>query len=527
MLLLFIIIPFVVISTILIIFYLDKHQSQHSVLRNFPILGRFRYMAEQISPELRQYFFSDDKEQPFPRTIFQGIVKAGKYLGTIIGFGSKRNFEEAGYYLNNAPFPKQVGEMKVNNKVPIQTKIYKIDKEGLLSRSEHQEDLETEPWLLADEDAVIIGEHTCKYPFKTNGLIGMSGMSYGALGERAIETLSIGLHEVNGAWMNSGEGGISPYHLKGKAPIIAQIGPAYFGFRDEDGRFSWEHLKHWANHDQVKAFELKLGQGAKIRGGHVEGSKVTPEIAKIRGVKPWTTIDSPNRFHDFSDYEGLLDFIDSIRAVAQKPVGFKMVVGNRDDLEQLALAMKKTEKYPDFITIDGGEGGTGATYKAMADSVGLPIKSALLLAREVFAHYQVRDKFKIIASGKLVEADKIAIALAMGADLINIARGFMISVGCIGALKCHTNECPVGVATTDPKLQKGLVIGEKRYRVTNYVLTLRKDLYALAAACGIDSPSKFNDSHIVYKEVNGAVYTLDEFTKHYKKSSLASDQILR
>lgn len=510
----FVFVPVLVIGIIAILLSRDKKQEQHAILRNYPLLGRIRYFSEQISPELRQYFFADDNEQPFSRSIYQGVVRAGKYLGTIIPFGSKRNFEEAGYYLNNAPFPKLMEEMAVDNTDKINTKKYVIDSEGLLRRKEHRENIDADPWLLTDENAVVIGKETCEKPFVTKGLIGMSAMSYGALGKNAIQALSIGLGEVKGAWMNTGEGGISPYHLEGNAPLIAQIGPAYFGFRDQDGNFSWEEFKKWSDHDNVVAFELKLGQGAKIRGGHVEGAKITPEIAEIRGVEPWKTIDSPNRFKDFEDYDGLLDFITRMRDVSGKPVGFKMVVGNRTDLEELAAAIVKTGLHPDFITIDGAEGGTGATYKSMADSVGLPLKSALLLAKDVFHEYKIRDKFKLIASGKLVEADRIAIALSMGADLVQIARGFMISVGCIGAMKCHTNECPVGVATTDDNLQKALVVGEKRYRVTNYVLTLRQDLFAIAAACGIDCPSKFNDYHVVYKESNGAVYTMNELTQH-------------
>lgn len=491
----------------------DRKQKQHSILRNYPILGRIRYFSEHISPELRQYFFSDDnKDEPFSRNTYQGIVRAGKYLGTIIAFGSKRNFDEAGYYISNSSFPKLMDEMSVDNSEKITTKKYVIDKEGLFSRHEHQEEIETKRWLLTEENAIIIGGNTCKQPFKTRGLIGMSAMSYGALGKNAIEALSTGLGEAHGAWMNTGEGGISPYHLKGNVPLIAQIGPAYFGFRDKEGNFSWDELKKWSQNENVVAFELKLGQGAKIRGGHIEGAKVTPEIAEIRGVEPWKTIDSPNRFKDFSDYEGLLDFVTKIREVSGKPVGFKIVVGSRTELDKLANIIKETGKHPDFITIDGGEGGTGATYKSMADSVGLPLKSALLLAHTVFKEHGIRQQFKIIASGKLVESDRIAVALSMGADLIQIARGFMISVGCIGAMKCHNNECPVGVATTDEALQKALVIDEKRYRVTNYVLTLRQDLFAIAAACGIDSPTKFNEEHAVYKESNGKVLGLKELS---------------
>ena len=514
--LLFIVVALVVLVCLAVyIIRVDKKQTQHSILRNFPLVGRIRYIIEHVSPELRQYLFEDDDAKPFSRHDFRYIVKAGKYLSSIIAFGSKRDFDAEGYYLRNAFFPKQMTEMKVDNDKQQKTQVYKVDEETLISRKEHAFATTTKLWELSNEDAVIIGEKTCKYPFKTKSIVGMSAMSYGAIGENAVQALSIGLGMAN-SWMNTGEGGISEHHLIGKADIIAQIGPGLFGYRDTAGNFNWDELKKKAQIEQVKAFEIKLGQGAKIRGGHVEAQKVTPEIAKIRGVEPYKTIDSPNRFNQFSNSEELLAFIDEIRKVAEKPVGIKIVVGDNDSLEEFAETMKRMNLYPDFITVDGGEGGTGATYQSMADSVGLPLRSALVIANEALTKYGLRDDIKIIASGKLFSPDRIAIALGMGADLINIARGFMISVGCIGAQRCHSNDCPVGVATTDPNLQKALVIDEKKYRVLNYVVSMRQDLFALAAACGIESPSKFESKHIIYKEANGAVHNLKDLVNKSK-----------
>jgi glutamate synthase domain-containing protein 2 len=487
--------------------YIDRTQKQHSILRNYPILGKVRYFFEMVGPEFRQYLFDHDNNgKPFSRTDFLNVVLPAKYIKNIVSFGSKRNFDEAGYYIKNAMFPKQQDEMKVDQERGVITQKYLIDKEGLFSRKEHSVEVKVKPWLLDDRDAVIIGPN-CRHPFIAKGLMGMSAMSYGALGDHAISALSFGLGNV-GAWMNTGEGGLSPHHLKGNADIIMQIGPGLFGVRTKEGEFCWDELKKKSQIPQVKAFELKLAQGAKARGGHLEGSKVTGEIAEIRGVEPYKTLDSPNRFKQFHDVPSMIDFIEKIRNHTGKPTGIKIVVGGDDSVDELAAYMRETGKGPDFISIDGGEGGTGATYQELADSVGLPVKSAVMIVDDALRKYGVRHQVKLIASGKLSTPDRIAVVLGMGADLVNIARGFMIAVGCIGAQKCHTNHCPVGVATTDPQFQKALAVDEKKYRVTNYVLVLREGLFQLAAAAGLDSPTKFERKHIVHKDEKGRVQSL-------------------
>jgi len=255
---------------------------------------------------------------------------------------------------------------------------------------------------------------------------------------------------------------------------------------------------------------MQLAQGAKARGGHVDGEKVNPEIAEIRKVEPWKSVDSPNRFHEFHDAPSMIEFIEKVREVAGKPVGIKLVVGGNDAIFDLATEMQRTGKGPDFITVDGGEGGTGASYQELMDSVGLPIKSALPILDCTLRRFGVRDRVKIIASGKLITPDRVAVALAMGADLVNIARGFMITVGCIQALKCQSNICPTGVATTDPHLQKALVIEEKKWRVTNYLITLRKGLFRLSAAAGVDSPVHLTRENIVFKDDKGVVQSLED-----------------
>ncbi len=493
----------------LLLYYLwrrDRNQREHSVLRNFPILGKLRYMFEKMGPELRQYLFLNDNEaKPFSRNEYEAAVIAGKYKSRIIGFGSERDFEAGGFYLQNALYPTNRNELRIDNSTKVSTWVYELDEDNLFTRKEHLVERDISPYLLTEEDTVIIGKETCREPFYVRGLVGQSAMSFGSLGDKAITALSIGLGRAGGTWMNTGEGGLSDYHLKGNVDIICQIGPALFGVRDEDGAFSVEAFKQKSALPQVKAFELKLAQGAKTRGGHIDGSKVTEEIARIRHVRVGETIDSPNRFSEFQTHQELLAFIEKLREIGGKPVGIKLVVGNLQDMESLVLEMATSQIVPDFITIDGSEGGTGATYQELADTVGLPLKAALPYVHRLLIEHGLRDRVKLFASGKLITADKVAIALALGADLVNIARGLMFNVGCIQAQVCHTNRCPVGVATTDPKLQRALVVDEKSFRVTNYIISLREGLYNMTAAAGVRSPTELSQEHVIYQEPDGHI----------------------
>lgn len=514
-----IVIGFVVIALIVIIllvagirlFYEDRTQRQHPVLRNYPVLGRVRYFLEKIGPETRQYLFNNDNEgKPFSRNDYQHIVKKAKYKRDVMGFGSQRDFEEEGYYVRNSMFPKLTEELKIDRDIKQTTGRYLLIKDPLFTqRTEEWEEDESPVYLLDEKDAIVIGKD-CEYPFKVRGQIGMSAMSYGSLGDRAITALSEGLGIAKGTWMNTGEGGLSDYHLKGGVDIIMQIGPGMFGVRNKEGNFNWDELLEKSKIPQLKAFELKLAQGAKTRGGHVDGEKVNEEIARIRMVEPYESIDSPNRFPEFADIPSLFEFIGKIREHTGKPVGMKIVVGSHFEADDLAKNIKELEAGPDFITIDGSEGGTGASYQELADSVGLPIRSALPLVDYALKKYDVRDNVKIFASGKMFSPDRVAIALSMGADLVNIARGFMITVGCIQTLKCHSNICPVGVATTDPDLQKALVVDEKKHRTANYLITMRKGLFRIGAAAGLDSPVHFSKKNIVYKDDKGKTWALDD-----------------
>lgn len=523
---LFTIIGFIIAAVVtlsLIIFILnllmfDKDQKMHSILRHYPVLGRIRYFSEKIGPELRQYWFNGDTEgKPFSREDYEHIVRSAKYKRDVVGFGSKRDFEEEGFYVRNDMFPKLSEEIKMDQETLALTNRYLLIKDPLFTqRVEKWEEDESSANLLHDDDAIVIGPKT-RHPFVLKGLIGMSAMSYGALGKNAITALSKGLALAKGTWMNTGEGGLSSYHLEGGVDIIMQIGPALFGIRDKNGEVDWDELKRKSKIPQIKAFELKLAQGAKTRGGHIDAEKVNPEIAEIRKVEPYKSVDSPNRFRQFCDVPSMCEFIEKIRSHTGKPVGLKIVVGGNDSVEELARYMKETGKGPDFITVDGGEGGTGASYQELIDSVGLPIKSALPILDSTLKKYGVRDRVKIIASGKLFTPDRIAVALAMGADLVNIARAFMISIGCIQTMKCHSNACPVGVATTDADLQKALVIDEKKYRVANYLITLRKGLFRISAAAGLDSPVHFSPKNIMYKDEKGVVYSLETILKDIQK----------
>lgn len=496
---------------LIVLYFVDRSQKSSPILRNYPVLGRVRYFFEKIGPELRQYWFNNDEEgKPFSRNDYQHIVKSAKYKRNVVGFGSERDFEEAGYYIKNALFPKLTDEIQFDRDTNVTTNRYLLLKDPLFTRREEVlEQHESNAYLLRDQDAVVIGPQT-EQPFVVKGLIGMSAMSYGSLGKRAITALSEGLGIAKGAWMNTGEGGLSPYHLKGNVDLIMQIGPGLFGVRDHEGNFDWDELTRKNNIPQVKAYELKLGQGAKTRGGHIDGEKVTPEIAQIRKVEAWKSIDSPNRFHEFDDIPSMFQFIERIRTRTGKPVGIKIVVGGPDEAEQLAKAMKERKSGPDFITIDGSEGGTGASYQELADSVGLPLRSALPIVDAALRRHGVRNNVKLIASGKLFSPDRIAIALALGADLVNIARAYMITVGCIQTLRCHTNACPVGVATTDPDLEKALVIEEKKHRVANYTITMRKGLFRIAAAAGLETPTQLSQENIVYRDAKGRVWSLQD-----------------
>ncbi len=493
-----------------LILRINGRKTHHSIIRSHPVLGWIRYLLEKLGPEFRQYWFDDDRAgKPFSRYDFIGLIYSAKYRSDLLSFGGKRDFDTSGYYIANSMFPLLTDELRVKNGDQVQSRKYVIEHEGIFSRKEKVVTDQTPPWLYPDEDRIVVGRSR-KHPWYISGMFGASATSYGSVGENYILSTGGGAKMAGGSWINTGEGGVVQEHLATGADVVSQIGPGLFGFRDENGDFSYDEFVKKANEPHIKAFELKFAQGAKIRGGHLEGSKVNAKIAAVRKVPIGKTINSPNRFAFLKNAEESLSFIRSLQEAGGKPVGIKIVIGQQASLEQFFATMVRMDIYPDFITVDGGEGGSGATYKSMADSMGLPLIPGLITLVDTAYKFGVRDKFAIFASGKLITPDKVAIALAIGADAVNSARGFMMANGCIMALQCHTGCCPAGVTTTDPKYQDALVPEEKKWRVMNYIISMRASLFALAAAAGLDSPKRFTREHIVYKDEAGRTMKLSE-----------------
>lgn len=559
---------YALIGLLIVLYLKDRLQNQHAILKTHPLIGRMRYILEMLGPELRQYLFNNDREgKPIDRDTAEMIAKAGKYGKTVIGFGSKKDFSIADFYLANSMYPKNVDELRIDNETKINTYKYKILKEGLVNRKEKRYQTTSNPYYLKDEDAIVIGEN-CEHPFRVKGQVGVSAMSYGALSKSAVKALAQGVAISGGSFMNTGEGSISSYHLsriyevvegiepekelknriyhyvkekpnsssyrlkekfgekgletvekmvkKGyliekSADLIFQVGSGLYGARDDDGNYSESCFLKNALKPEVKAIEIKMAQGAKVRGGKLPKEKITKEISEIRGVPMGKDVDSPNRFPLFQDNHELFDLIDNWRNLTGKPIGIKVVAGNADSFESLAKLMKETGRGPDYIAIDGGQGGTGATYLEMADSLGLPIYSGLLILDQTLKKYGVRHQVKIIASGMLSTPNKMAIALGLGADLIYIARAAMNTIGCINAMHCHSNHCPVGVTSHLPHLEAGLAVQEKRFRTANYLVTMRESLFMLGASCGIESPILFDREHITYNNRDSKTVSMKAF----------------
>ncbi|MEW8030435.1 MAG: FMN-binding glutamate synthase family protein [Candidatus Thiodiazotropha sp.] len=463
------------VLALIILYIIDITQTQQTIRRNYPVIGRFRYFFEHLGEFFRQYFFAMDREEmPFNRAERSWAYRAAKDENNTIAFGSTRDLRPIGSILFvNCPYPT-LGE----DAVP------------------------------ATE--VVIGPG-CKIPYATDSLINISGMSFGALSVPAVRALSAGAHQV-GCWMNTGEGGLSPYHLEGGADLVFQIGTAKFGVRDREGNLSDERLAEIAAHDTVRMFEIKLSQGAKPgKGGILPGAKVTREIAQIRGIEEGQDAISPNRHPDINSADELLNMIERIRRVTGKPVGFKTVVGAYGWLEALfeTINRRGTEYAPDFITVDGADGGTGAAPMALMDYVGLPLSESLPMLIDMLCEYGLRERIKVVCSGKLITPAGVAWALAVGADFVASARGFMFALGCIQALQCNKNTCPTGITTHDPKLQRGLVSSDKALRVANYVKNMNYEVGLLAHSCGVREPRELKRFHARIVMENGKSIPLD------------------
>ncbi len=473
---LFILLVGAAVLTIIILYIIDITQTSHTIRRNYPVIGRFRYFFEHIGEFFRQYFFAMDREElPFNRAERSWVYRAAKNVDRTIAFGSTRNMSSTGsiFFLNSA-FPT-------------------LD-----------EDI-VEPAL------VTIGPN-CKTPYSTASLINISAMSYGALSAPAVRALSIGAKKA-GCWLNTGEGGLSTFHLEGGADLIFQIGTAKYGVRDLNGNLSDTKLAEIAAQPQVKMFELKLSQGAKPgKGGILPANKVSAEIAEIRGITEGQPSISPNGHLDIKKPEDLLEMIHHIREVTGKPVGFKFVLGEQSWFEELLQLMhtKGKDYYPDFITLDSADGGTGAAPQPLMDFVGLPLKESLPWVIDQLIKSDLRQHIKVVASGKLITPSAVAWAIAMGADFVNSARGFMFALGCIQALQCNKNTCPTGVTTHDKKLQRGLVPQNKAERVAHYHKSITYGVGIIAHSCGASSPRKMQRKHVRVVMQNGLSVPLHE-----------------
>lgn len=445
-------------------FYIrDTTQKKHAILRNYPIVGHLRYFLENLGEYFRQYFFLNDREEmPFNRATRAWIYRLAKNEGSSIGFGSTYRLQEPGALIFvNAAFPV----------------------------------LEEER---APTPPLSIGEGYCEAPFTARSILNISGMSFGAISKPAVQALSRGA-QLAGCWMDTGEGGLAPYHLEGECDLIMQIGTAKYGLRDDLGRLSPERLRQLAAHDNVRAFEVKLSQGAKPgKGGVLLASKVTEEIAAIRGIQAGHDSLSPNRHYDIANINELLDFIERVREITGKPVGIKTAIGGWHFSRELcdAVLRRGAASAPDFLVIDGGEGGTGAAPQALADHMALSIDEALPRVADALYASGLKERVRLIASGKLVTSARVAWALSCGADFVNSARGFMFALGCIQSLRCHNNTCPTGITTHDPRLQRGLVVEEKYLRVANYCKALNAEVDMLAHSCGLHHAREFRREHV-------------------------------
>lgn len=466
----------IIVAAIVFLFLKDITQKQHAILRNFPVVGHLRYFFEELGEYFRQYFFLGDREEmPFNRSTRAWVYRLAKDEGGTVGFGSTYHMHEAGAIVFvNSPFP--------------------VLKEDQLPTP-----------------ALCIGERYCDQPFMAGSIMNVSGMSYGALSGPAVQALSKGA-KIAGCWLNTGEGGVSPYHLEGECDLIAQIGTAKYGVRDEEGRLSETRLKEIAALESIKAFELKLSQGAKPgKGGMLPAQKVSEEIARIRGIKVGVASISPNRHPEIRNVHQLIDYVAMLREHTGKPVGIKTAIGGWYFMSELceAICVRGKEFAPDFITVDGGEGGSGAAPQALADHMALSIDEALPRVVDSLIEYGLRDRVRVIASGKLVTSARVAWAMAAGADFVHSARGFMFSLGCIQAMRCHTNSCPTGITTHNPKLQRGLVVEDKCLRVANYCRNITREVDMIAHSCGLTHARELRREHVRIAQGDGRTVALN------------------
>ena len=481
------------VATILFLFVVDISQTEDAVRRNYPVLGRFRYLFTMLGEFFRQYFFAMDREEmPFNRAEREWVSRSAKDYDNTVAFGSTKNLTPAGTAIFvNCPFPTLTQDA-------------------------------------VDMIPMRIGPY-CRQPYNAPSFFNISGMSYGALSAPAVKALSKGAF-LAGCWMNTGEGGLSEHHLEGGCDIVFQIGTAKYGVRDQNGGLSDEKLIEVSACESVRMFELKLSQGAKPgKGGILPGEKVTEEIARIRGIRAGEDSISPNRHPEINSVGELLDAIEHIRSLTGKPTGFKSVFGSFDWLEEICKEVRARgiESAPDFITVDSGDGGTGAAPMPLLDNVGLPIKEALPLASDLLHKFGLRNRIRLIASGKLVTPSEVAWAIATGADFVVSARGFMFSLGCIQSLKCNKNTCPTGITTHNPRLQKGLNPADKSVKVASYCKKIVYEVQMISHSCGVVRPRLMERQHVRIVQSSGksvpmsVLYPRPDILPEYADGSLS------
>ena len=447
---------------ILAVWLHDTRQTQHTILRNYPVIGHFRYFSESFGEYMRQYqYLPDWVERPFNRLERAWIYRTAKGISNLVSFGSATT---PAFAFRPAAFPI-------------------LDEERA-----------TWPALRI---GITEGPGACREPYDAPNFFNISGMSYGALSHAAVSALSRGA-KMAGVWMATGEGGLAKYHLEGGCDLVMQIGTAKYGVRDEHGQLSESRLREIAAYPQMRMFEVKLAQGAKPgKGGILPAAKVTAEIAAIRGIPVGQDSISPNRHTDIANIAELGAFIARVRRVTGKPVGVKFVVGHAAFLDEwFADCLANPAHCPDYVQVDGGEGGTGAAPAPLADYVGLPITQALPMVVAARDRHGLKSRIRIVAAGKLVTPDKVAWALCTGADFVSSARGFMFALGCIQAMKCGSGHCPTGVTSADPKLIRGLDPTDKAVRVMHYAQRVRDEVDIIAHSCGLTDASGFGPEHV-------------------------------
>jgi glutamate synthase domain-containing protein 2 len=465
----------------------DCIQTQHTVLRNFPIIGHGRYLMEMIRPETQQYFIESNIDAyPIERE-YRSLV-----------------YQRAKGELDTRPFGTQ-------------RDVYKVGYEWAGHSIDARQAMQEEP-------RISIGGPDCTQPYSSS-LLNISAMSFGALSRNAILALSRGARE-GGFAHNTGEGGVSPAHLEGGGDLIWQVGTGYFGCRARDGSFDPGRFAEQSRHEHVKMIELKLSQGAKPgHGGILPGVKVTREIAEIRGVEAGHTVFSPPAHSAFSSPRGLLEFVAKLRELSGgKPTGFKLCIGRRTDFFAICKAMLETGITPDFISVDGGEGGTGAAPLEFSNSIGMPARDAWIFAHSALRGVGVRDRIKIVASGKILSGFHMLRALAVGADVCAAARGMMLSLGCIQALRCNTDRCPTGIATQNPALIKGLVVSDKMVRVRNYHQETIRSFLELLGSLGLEHPDDLRPYHVFRRIDDLLVHNFAELYDFLEPEQLLRDE---